>query len=431
MSRRSYLICVPRLTASKAFHCATATGLLCGLLASAPPASADDAVTQWNQIAASATLSAGLAPVQQTRAMAIVQVAVHDAVNAVTRQYATYLSLGPAPAGASPEAAAIAAAHHALRNLFPGQALALDGFYADSLAAHGLSETDPGIQFGKSVAAAILALRANDGSTDAQFDYTVPGAGTPGIWERLGGAAALLPGWGNITPWVLRSGAQFRPDPPPALDSTEYVKDYYEVKDIGSSNSATRTAEQTGIAMFWRGSPTAIWNQVLNQVIAARSLDLSTTARVFALFYLAAADGSVAVWEAKYTYNFWRPFPAIRDGDLDGNPLTIGDPDWRPLLATPPHPEYPSAHTANSGAMAAILAHVFGDDPAVPLVVTSFGVTRQWDTFSEPLEEVIDARVYSGFHFRTADVVGARLGRQVARFILTHALRPLTPPRKP
>jgi hypothetical protein len=223
---------------------------------------------------------------------------------------------------------------------------------------------------------------------------------------------------------VLRSGSQFRPDPPPALDGERYARDYNEIKQIGALNGSTRSALQTQIANFWRASPTAIWNPVLSQVLATRAPDLSETARVFALFYLAAADASISCWDSKYHYNFWRPMPAIWSGDIDGNDLTAGNGSWAPLLATPPHPEYPSGHTTNSSAMATILQLLFGDDPGDPIVVTISTITRQWDTFSEAVDEVIDARVYSGIHFRISDEVGARQGRQVARFVLTHSLGP-------
>lgn len=393
----------------------------------------NDAVTEWNQIALARTLNASpsQAPVQQTRTMAIVQVAVHDAVSGITGEYDTYSSPGTAPANASPVAAAIAAAHHALRALFPGHAASLDAAYAASLSTHGVSPADPGLEFGRSVAAGILAMRADDKSAVAQFDYTVPNAGTPGVWERLGGAAALLPGWGAVTPFVLRSGSQFRPDAPPALTSERYARDYNEVLEIGSVGSVVRSGQQTGIANYWRASPAAIWNDVLTQALSVRNLDLAAKARVFALMYLAAADSSIACWEAKYYYNAWRPFPAIVNGDLDGNSATAPDAAWKPLLTTPPHPEYPSGHTSNSSAMVEVLRSLLGDDPGVRLQSTFFGVTRQWDTFEEPLLEVIDARVYSGIHFRTADEVGARLGRQVAHFVMTHALRPATGTWKP
>jgi PAP2 superfamily len=397
------------------------------LFAIAAPARASDAVMEWNDIARTLTVVPALAPVQQTRVMAIVQVAVHDAVNAITGEYETYQSIGGAPAGASPDAAAIAAAHHALKALFgTGN---LDEQYVASLAAHSISELDPGIEFGRSVAAGILTLRAQDGSAQAAFPYLPPGAGLPGVWVPLGSQQALLPGWGNVSPWVLRSGSQFRPEAPPALDSDRYARDYNEVLEIGEHASSVRTDEQTQLALFWRASPTAIWNNVLRQVLADRELDLSATARAFALFYLAAADASVACWEAKYTYNFWRPLPAIVNGGLDGNDATSADSNWAPLLATPAHPDYPSAHTTNSSAMATVLQLVFGGDvPGILIEATSAqnpGFIRYWQAFSEGVQEVIDARVYSGFHFRTADEVGARLGRHVAHFVVTHSLRPM------
>jgi hypothetical protein len=356
--------------------------------------------------------------------MAIVQVAVHDAVNGITGKYETYATPSRLK-NASPEAAAIAAAYHALRNIFTteSQLIQLDAFYATSLATHGVLETDPALEIGRTAALNILALRANDNSAQAQFAYDAPGVGTPGIWERLNNAPAQLPGWGNVTPFVLHSGSQFRPDAPLALDSEQYARDYNEIKQIGVMNSAVRTAEQTQIATFWLASPTAIWNPVLNQVLATRSFDLSDTARAFALFYLTAADAGIACWDAKYTYNFWRPQSAIRRGDADGNDLTAGDGSWTPLFATPPHPEYPSGHSTISSSMATILELLFNDNPGVPITITLSGITRQWSSFSEGVAEVIDARVYSGIHFRTSDEVGARLGRQVAKFVSKHALR--------
>jgi hypothetical protein len=411
-------------------HASAARSKKCARLSARPapvrvPEQVSDVILEWNQQAVQLTLStaAALTPVQQTRVMAIFQLAVHDAVNGLTGKYETYLSSSSAPENASPQAAAIAAAHYALKNLFSGNDTMLDAQFLNSLAAHGLSPADPGIEFGRSAAATILAVRANDHSAQAQFDYVVPGAGQPGVWIRLNNAAAQLPGWGSVTTFVLRSGSQFRPGPPPALDSEQYAKDYNEIKEIGRSSSSTRSVEQSQIATFWRASPTAIWNSVLTQVVPTRNLDLSDKARLFALFYVAAADASIACWEAKYTYNFWRPQLAIRGGDTDGNDLTVGDVTWLPFVGTPPHPEYPSGHATNSSAMAKILISEFGDSPGVPIVVTQTGVTRRWNTFSEAVEEVIDARVYSGIHFRNSDEVGARMGRQVAQFVSKHALR--------
>jgi PAP2 superfamily protein len=400
--------------------------MLSGLLLTAMPAAASDAVMEWNQIALAASVTAAQGAVPQTRTMAIVHVSVHDAVNAITREYKTYLSPGRPHWHASPEAAAIAAAHAALVGLFPLQAPALNSARAASLAARGLTEADPGIEVGECAAAAILALRSTDGAAQAQLPYTAPGAGVPGVWVAVGTAPVVLPDWGNVTPWVLRSGSQFRPDAPPSLQSRRYARDYNEVRELGSINSLMRTSEQTEIGRFWTGSPSAIWNGVASQLIEARDLDLSATARVFALLYLAASDAGIACWDAKYTFNFWRPITAIRNGALDDNGQTIADPDWSPLFPTHQHPEYPSGHSTNSAAMATVLMLLFGDDPGVPIVATSPtnpGFERHWARLSEGIQDVIDARVYVGFHYRTSDEVGARVGRKVGRFVTNHTLR--------
>lgn len=229
-----------------------------------------------------------------------------------------------------------------------------------------------------------------------------------------------------VATWVIPTGSQFRPDGPPALDSGRWARDYNEVKDIGKNDSATRTATQTEIARFWLGTPSAIWNSAARGVIEARGLDVSDTARTFALMYLASADAGIACWDAKYVHHFWRPQAAIRNGLLDGNDATDADQTWTPLFPTPAHPEYISGHTTNSSAMANMLAFLFGDEPGVTIIATSPtnpGFPRQWAQFSEGLDEVIEARIYAGIHYRTANEVGARVGRQVARFVLNHALR--------
>ena len=386
-----------------------------------------DAVMEWNQIALNTTITVGQGPLPQARSMTIAQVAVHDAVNAITRKHRTYLPAGQVPAGASTQAAAIAAAHRALVQLFPTQTGALDAARTASLLARGLTEADPGIGVGEAAAAAIIASRLNDGASQAQFTYTPPGVGTAGVWTPPAPpAAANLPGWGSVTPWVLHNGSQFRPDGPPALHSLRYARDYDEVKALGSLNSTVRTPEQTEIARFWLGTPSALWNPIAGQIMDARGLDVSDTARALALMYLAASDASIVAWDVKYTYNFWRPQAAIRNGHLDGNDRTTADPNWQPLITTPPHPDYISGHSTLSSAMAGMLELLFGDDPGVPLVAispTNVGFTRTWATFNEGVDEVIEARIYSGIHTRTADETGAKVGKKVARFVFTHALR--------
>jgi PAP2 superfamily len=402
-----------------------AIALLMGLLLTPLRAHAEDAVTEWNQIALVATVTAGQGPVPQIRTMAIVQVAVHDAVNAITCDYRTYLSIGCGPWG-TPEAAAIGAAHRALVGLLPAQAPALSAARAASLVAHGLTESDPGVAFGEAVAEVILALRSTDGAAQAQFPYTAPGAGSPGVWVSVGPAPPVLPGWRNVTPWVVQNLSQFQADGPPPLYSRRYARDYNEVKELGSLTSLTRTDEQTEIARFWLASPAAIWNSVARQLIQAHSLDLSATARALGLMYLASADASIACWDAKYTFNFWRPITAIQNGDADHNVRTEADPAWTPLFPTPQHPEYLSGHSTNSSAMATVLKLLFGDEPGAPIVVsspTSPGFERHWTRLSEGVEEVIEARIYAGIHYRTSDEEGAALGRKIARFVAHHALR--------
>ena len=404
---------------------ACATGASTHLNPPAKPAVTSNVVLEWNDLAVRLTLQAipALAAVQQTRVMAIFQLAVHDAVNGITGDFETYLAPDPPP-NASPEAAAIGAAYEALKNLFQGNDALLESRFLASLQQYGYSVNDPGVLYGRATAAVILAVRANDHSTQAQFNYDAPNQGAPGVWVRLANAPAQLPGWGKVTPFVLRSASQFRPDAPPDLTSEQYAKDYNEIKQIGVSTGSTRTAEQSDIALFWRASPTAIWNTVLVQVVRSRDMDLSSQARLFALFYVASSDASVACWDAKYEYNFWRPQSAITNGDADGNDQTAGDAAWKPFIPTPPHPEYPSGHSTNSSAMAKILTLEFGDNPGIPITVTQTGITRTWTSFSQGVDEVIDARVYSGIHFRNSDEVGARLGRQVAQFVSKHALRP-------
>ncbi len=390
------------------------------------PAPVDVAAFEWNHIALSATIADHQEPAPQLRSMTIVQVAVHDAVNLITGKHKTYRAHVAAPASASVEAAAIAAAHTALASLFAGQIDTLNRARAASLSARRLTEADPGIQVGERVAAAILAARANDGAERAAFAYRAPGSGAPGVWVAIDNTPALLPGWGKVAPWVVRNTSEFRPPAPPSLASAVWARDYNEVKQFGSETGSWRTAEQTGIAKFWMASPSVIWNGVSRAIIDDRNLDASDTAHVLAMIYLAASDAAVICWAAKYEFNFWRPQHAIRSGGLDGNDDTVGDPGWTPLFPTPPHPDYLSGHATNSSAMATMLGLFFGDNPGRPIVATSPtnpDDRRQWRTFSEGVTEAIDARVYAGLHYRTSDEAGAHVGRRVARFVFDHALR--------
>lgn len=391
-------------------------------------AATQSAVVDWNAIAIAAAVAAGQNGSQQERSMAITSVAVSDAVNAITREFSLYGSRPTPPQKASTTAAAIGAAYRALTQLLPSQAQSLGTALNQSLAKFGVSAGEPGFVFGEMIADEVVAMRAADGTAQAQYPYTPPNAGAPGVWQPTppAFAAPLLPGWGLVQPWVLQSGAQFRPDEGPDLTSHRYARDFNEVKNIGSLNSTTRTAEQTNIARFWVTAAVVIWNDVLRQVSLGLDLDESEAARDFALLNVAGADARIACWDAKYAFNFWRPVTAIQRADEDGNSATDADPGWLPLITTPNFPEYVSAHTTVSGAMVTVLELLFDDDPGVAFTATSPtnpGFERHWATFSEGLREVIDARVYSGIHFRSSDERGARLGRQVARFAARHAFR--------
>ena len=385
-----------------------------------------DPVVEWNanmlQVISTATASGPL----HSRWAAIVHASIYDAVVSFTGDAEPYGGIQVfAPRGASVEAAVIAAAHYALVGLLPNQKPTLDAQYGSSLAARGLSISNPGVEVGEKVAAQILALRAMDGSATAQFPYTAPGSGSPGVWVPTppAFAPASLPGGGRVTPWVMRSQSQFRVGPPPALDSALYAMDVNEVKAIGAQNSVVRIGPETDLAMWWVPSDVIIWNPIASQVAAARKLSILESARMFALLNIAAADAAIACWDSKYRYNFWRPISAIRSAD--GFRITP-DPNWLSFLATPAHPEYPSAHNEVSGAMAQVLISLFGDKPGVTMVAHSPAhpaFDHLWFRFTQGIDEVINARVWEGIHFRNSDEQGMRAGRCVAQFVVRHALR--------
>ena len=305
-----------------------------------------DAVTDWNAIAQVTTLPSN--PPFATRNMAIAQLAVFDAVNSIDSEYSPYLVSGPAPAGASPDAAAIAAAHYVLVQLYPAAQVTLDASFAASLAA--ISDGNPktaGVTWGESVAQQIVALRTNDGS--ATVVPYVPGSG-PGIWIPTPTAflPALLPGWGLVTPFFLNSGDQFRVDSPPDLSSDEYTKAFLETKQLGSA-LAVRTQDQSDVPRFWLVPGTQGWNSAARQEAIAEGTSLSQNARIFALLNVTGADAAIACWDTKFTYNTWRPVTAIRAADSDGNPDTDADPTWSSFVVTPPFPEYVSGHACYAG----------------------------------------------------------------------------------
>jgi hypothetical protein len=383
-----------------------------------------DVVVDWNKIAIGSGAAAKQSPVAVSRTVAIVHAAMFDAMNAVGRNYHPYKVNIQAPAGSSPVAAGVAAAHAALSSLFPDQKAALDSAYMAHLnqVPDGAGKDD-GIAVGRTVAAEMLRLRAADGSDapDAYRPSTSPGVYVPT-------PLALFPKWGSVTPWILERGSQFRPEAPPQLTSSEWARDYNQIKDLGGKHSTLRTAEQTDIARFWIVVGPAAWNPVVQQLAAMPGRGLLQNARLFALVAMATADAYIAVFDAKYTFNFWRPITAIRNGDLDGNDATHVDPDWEPLVDTPLHPEYPCAHCITSAAVGAILDAEFGAGPFPVVTMTSPtapGVVRRWSSSKQYVDEVAAARTYGGIHYRTSNAVGQAMGRKIGELAVNKYLNPI------
>jgi hypothetical protein len=400
------------------------------LIVAASRGATADEVTDWNQVMLLATLTAPVTAAPLTpRVTAIVQAAVFDAVNGIDRRYTPIYVPATAAPGTSKRAAVVQAAYATLMNLYPAQKAKFDQQRSASLAA--ITDTNDavqqGISWGQYVADQIWTWRSQDGFANAPSPYL--GGTQPGQWRPTPPAMApgLVPQMATITPWNLRSPSQFRPDGPVALTSDQYTADYNEVSRMGSATNSGRTADQTLFANFWQvGNPPDYWDPVVISLGAQHHFTMSQTARLLALVNLAMADAQIGCWDAKYTYSWWRPITAIQLGDSDGNDATAPDSAWTPLIVTPPFPEYPSAHSCVSGAAARILSQSFGEETSFNVVSNAMpGVTRRFHSFSAALEEVKNARVFGGIHFRTACVDGTALGIAVGDYTLAHALVPL------
>jgi membrane-associated phospholipid phosphatase len=423
------------------------------MLLRAPLIARADDVTDWNQHMLRAGTVGGTSPLVMSRVAAIVQASVFDAVNGIDRKYAPVHVPPGGPAGASRRAAAVEAAYTALVALYPAQTSTLDARLAVSLTAIA---SDPhetsagiasGIAWGKAAANGILSWRATDGFTPPPAPFL--GGTAAGEWRPT--PPGFLPGAGPqfayMTPWVISAPSQFRPGGPPALTSARYATDFNETKATGSISSPIRTADQTIYAWFWAVSTaTYLWNNVADLLIergergergdrdedddsgrlGERRNSLLENARVLALLDLAMADAAIACWEAKYHYVFWRPVTAIPLADTDGNPATSPDPSWAPLFATPAHAEYPSGHSTVSGAAAVVLVSFFGEKRHFTMDNDLLiGVTRSFRSFTQALDEVKNARIFAGIHFRSACDDGQATGIQVANWVLDNALLPV------
>jgi PAP2 superfamily len=419
---------------------------LATLLVASSIARADD-VTDWNQHMLRAGTVGGTSPLVMSRVAAIVQASVFDAVNGIDRKYAPVHVPPGGDAGASRRAAVVEAAYTALVALYPLQKSTFDARLSVSLTAIASDPRETsvgitgGIAWGQTAANGILSWRATDGFIPAPAPFV--GGTAVGEWRPT--PPGLLPGAGPqfayMTPWAISAPSQFRPDGPPALTSARYTADFNETKTMGRDSSTIRTADQTIYAWFWAASTaTYIWNHLADSLILRDERDddddsgrshehrnsLLKNARLLALLDIAMADAAIACWEAKYHYVFWRPVTAIPLADTDGNPATISDPSWMPLFATPAHPEYPSGHSTVSGAAAGVLASFYGERKHFTVDNDlMIGVTRSFRSFSESLDEVKNARIFAGIHFRSACDDGQTIGIQVANWVLDHALLPI------
>jgi hypothetical protein len=351
-----------------------------------------DSVLDWNEIAAAQVGASGQIAPDATRSMTMVHVAMFDAADSIDRRYEPYAHKERGPAGASVDAAIASAAYAVLVGLYPEKEQQIESAYVAAMARipEGASKT-AGVEVGKRVGTECLQMRANDGTgvPNTYLPQTAPGVYVP----------TSLPvsfEWTAVKPWVIKDGAAFRPGPPPALSSEQWARDFEEIRKMGGRQSTMRTAAQTETARFWSITGPASWNQIVRSLASSRTMKVVERARLFALANMAANDAFIAVFDAKYTYNFWRPITAIRRADIDGNDATQPDRSWVPLIETPMHPEYPCAHCITSAAVSAVLEAEFGTGNVAPILMTSAavpGVTHRWTKISDYADERSATRV--------------------------------------
>jgi hypothetical protein len=397
------------------------------------PAQSVNQVVQWNKTLLVIVRTPGAQPstIHSTRSFAIMHAAIYDAVNAIDgshKPYSVHLT-GISPS-ASQDAAAAQAAHDILVSLYPKFQTTLDTELQQSLAqiTDGAEKTD-GVNVGITVAQQILSLRNNDGANNPPIPYVFGNA--PGDYQSTPPNFPKQPQfthWSHVTPFALDSANQFRPGPPPALTSHTYTDDFNEVKSLGIMNGATATADQMLTGHFWNGAIQNYWNEIAQTAAIEHKLTTAESARLFALLNLSLADSVIAFYDAKYTYNFWRPVTAIRAGDIDNNPDTTADPNWLPEVGnTTPDPSYPGAHAVISAAGAEVLGSFFKRGGRFDFNVTSEvmpGVERSFDSFSAAADEATLSRIFAGVHFRSDLTTGQQLGSEVADFVVDNFLTP-------
>jgi hypothetical protein len=357
--------------------------------------------------------------------MAMVHVAMCDAVNSAQPRYTRFVSAAPAAPNASPEAAAASAARHVLIQLVPAQKSKIDEAYAQSLTPipDGSAKSD-GIALGEQVAALILADRATDATNEPDTYRPIT---TPGVWVPT--QPPLFPQYARAKPWGLKSVDQFRPGPPPQLTSAVYARDYNETKELGGSKSTKRTEQQTDAVKFWtQANFGPSWHEAARQLSPRKELSLADNARLFALLSMGIADSFITDWDAKFYYNFWRPVTAIRNGDIDGNDATERDASWTPLNVTPMHPEYPSQASIQGGTAAEVLENVFGTGPVLVFTATDSAdprLQRQFTSIGQMAEEQRMVRIWGGIHFRNTTEVSDQMGRKIAAYLISNDMTPV------
>jgi hypothetical protein len=393
------------------------------LIALASPVRAD-VITDWNQAAVAAMKAANIGGNPWTRNMAMLHVAMSDSVNSVQGRYTSHVSPGQTKPDASAEAAAAAAARQIMLQQVPGQKALIDQTYAETTKAipDGAAKSE-GVAIGERCAAAVLADRASDGTSvpDTYRPLT-----TPGVWIPT--TPPLFAEYARAKPWVLKSADQVRPGPPPDLKSALYARDYNETKEIGGAKSSKRTAEQTEAVKFWTQLNFGpAWEEVTRQLSAAKNLSLAENARLFALLNMGIANTFINDWDAKFTYNFWRPVTAIRNGDQDGNDATERDAGWTSFNAVPMHPEYPSQAAIVAGAAIGVIEAVFGAVPQVPVVASDLidpKLQRRYGSVQQMADETMEVRIWGGIHFRNSLQVGYDMGKKIATYLVENSLKP-------
>jgi hypothetical protein len=402
-------------------HIAAAIGVLVALTTTTARA---DTITDWNQTAIAVLKTANVAGNPWTRHMAMVHVAMSDAVNSVQGKYARYVAKGELARDASAEAAASSAARSILVEFYPNQKAAIDEAHAKATSgiADGPAKT-AGLALGEQIAKLVRDDRAADG-TSAPDSYRP--ITTPGVWIPT--TPPILAQYAQAKPWVLKSADQFRPGPPPQLTSAIYARDYNEVKNLGGAKSTARTAGQSDIVKFWTQQNIApAWQEAARTISAAKGLGLAENARLFALLNMGMANTFINDWDAKFTYNFWRPVTAIRNGDQDGNDATERDAGWTPSNATPMHPEYPSQAAIIAGLGVAMLELLVPGAQGVPIAATDLAdakLKRQFTSIGQLADEQCNVRVWGGIHFRNSLDVGMDMGKKIAAYMVENSLKP-------